>query len=113
MRSTKERNSNFELLRIIAMLFIIFHHSVVHGLLNNNTSIGGWTPVATKVWLTTFTGQMVATLGKGCRWNFRNDFRLFLSKFFDQRQEVFQKDSDVDRSSLPLFNHHLLCCCSL
>ena len=64
MRSTKERNSNFELLRIIAMLFIIFHHSVVHGLLNNNTSIGGWTPVATKVWLTTFTGQMVATLGK-------------------------------------------------
>ncbi|HJD08615.1 MAG TPA: hypothetical protein H9918_02325 [Candidatus Ligilactobacillus faecavium] len=38
----KERNSNFELLKIIAMLFIISHHSVVHGLLNNNTSIGGW-----------------------------------------------------------------------
>lgn len=46
------------------MFLIIFHHSVVHGLLNNNTSIGGWIPVSNRVWLTTFTGQMVATLGK-------------------------------------------------
>ena len=113
MRSTKERNSNFELLRIIAMLFIIFHHSVVHGLLNNNTSIGGWTPVATKVWLTTFTGQMVATLGKVAVGIFRNDFRIFLSKFFDQWQEVFQKDFDADRSGLPVLDHHLLCCRAL
>lgn len=62
--SSKKRNSNFELLRIIAMFLIIFHHSVVHGLLNNNTSIGGWIPVSNRVWLTTFTGQMVATFGK-------------------------------------------------
>ena len=27
----KERNSNFELLRIIAMLMIVFHHFSVHG----------------------------------------------------------------------------------
>ena len=27
----KERNSSFELLRIIAMIFIIFHHFSVHG----------------------------------------------------------------------------------
>ncbi|WP_283601839.1 hypothetical protein [Ligilactobacillus aviarius] len=38
----KEKNSNFELLKIITMLFIIFHYAIVHGLLNNNTSIGGW-----------------------------------------------------------------------
>ena len=50
---------------------------------------------------------------KGCRWDFRNDFRLFFSKFFDQWQEVFQKDFDVDRSSLPLLDHHLLCCRAL
>lgn len=31
----KGRNSSFELLRIIAMLMIILHHLVVHGLLNN------------------------------------------------------------------------------
>lgn len=33
-----KRNSSFELLRIIAMLMIVFHHFVVHGLLNNSIS---------------------------------------------------------------------------
>ena len=29
--STKERQSNFELLRIVAMLFIVCHHLVIKG----------------------------------------------------------------------------------
>lgn len=61
---TKNRNSNFELLRILAMLFIVFHHSVYHGLLNNSISLGGNIPFPSQVWLTVFIGQLVAMFGK-------------------------------------------------
>lgn len=41
---TSKRNSNFELLRIITMLLIVFHHSIVHGLLVNSTALGQGNP---------------------------------------------------------------------
>lgn len=62
--NSKKRNSNFELLRIISMLLIVFHHSVVHGLLIASASMNQGTPVSNQVWLTTFTGQLVAMFGK-------------------------------------------------
>lgn len=34
----KKRQSNFELLRIIAMFFIVIHHSLVHGILTSSYS---------------------------------------------------------------------------
>jgi hypothetical protein len=36
----KERNSSFELLRLILMIMIVVHHCIVHGL--SLTAIGGW-----------------------------------------------------------------------
>lgn len=60
-----ERNSNFELLRIIAMLLIVFHHSIVHGLLNNSIDINGsGNAVAFQTWLTAYSGELIAMLGK-------------------------------------------------
>ncbi|WP_283601838.1 hypothetical protein [Ligilactobacillus aviarius] len=59
--------------------------------------------VATKVWLTTFTGQMIATLGKVAVGIFA----------MISRKEIFQKYFDADRPSLSLLNHHLLCCRAL
>jgi len=58
------RSSNFELLRIIAMLFIVCHHSVLYGLLNGSVGIQGGNPVPNQLWNTTFTGQVVAMFGK-------------------------------------------------
>lgn len=60
-----ERNSNFELLRIISMLLIVFHHSVVHGLLNNSIDINGsGNAVSSQVWLTAYSGELIAMFGK-------------------------------------------------
>lgn len=61
---TSKRNSNFELLRIITMLLIVFHHSIVHGLLVNSTALGQGNPVTPQIWGTVFVGQMVAMFGK-------------------------------------------------
>lgn len=58
------RSSNFELLRIIAMLFIVCHHSALYGLLNGSVGIQGGNPVPNQLWNITFTGQVVAMFGK-------------------------------------------------
>jgi surface polysaccharide O-acyltransferase-like enzyme len=41
MKLKKERNSSFELLRLILMMMIVAHHCIVHGLALSG--IGGWT----------------------------------------------------------------------
>ena len=47
------------------MLLIVFHHSIVHGLLNNSISINGsGNAVPFQAWLTTFCGELVAMFGK-------------------------------------------------
>lgn len=60
----KERNSNFELLRIIAMLLIVFHHSIFHGVLAYSVTMWQGTPVSDQVWVTTFVGELIAMFGK-------------------------------------------------
>lgn len=61
----KKRNSNFELLRIFAMLLIVFHHSIVHGLLNSSISINGsGNAIPQRTWLTTYSGELIAMFGK-------------------------------------------------
>ena len=41
MEKLQERNSNFELLRIIAMLFIVLYHIIIHGqVLGNSVNAG-------------------------------------------------------------------------
>lgn len=68
--STKERQSNFELLRIVAMLFIVCHHLVIKGadtcgyvtpytyekdgligIFINSFVVGGGKPVCSNQWL--------------------------------------------------------------
>ena len=47
------------------MILIVFHHSIVHGLLNNNISIAGsGNPVPQHAWLTNFSGELIAMFGK-------------------------------------------------
>lgn len=94
------------------MFLIIFHHSVVQGLLNNNTSIGGWTPVTTKVWLTTFTGQMVATLGKVAVGIFVMISGYFLVTSSIDGKKTFKKVFFLIVQVYFIFYNYLFCSCS-
>ena len=76
---TSKRNSNFELLRIITMFLIVFHHSIVHGLLVNSTALGQGNPVTPQIWGTVLVGQMVAML-EGCCCYFCYDIGVFSCK---------------------------------
>jgi surface polysaccharide O-acyltransferase-like enzyme len=48
MKQTKERLSNLDLLRIVAMLIIIFHHITVHCVVNQMQDINGYGSVFAK-----------------------------------------------------------------
>lgn len=57
----KERQSNIELLRIIAMVLIVFHHFVVHGVLNYDLPA---TTLPLKYMSSNMTAQLIASCGK-------------------------------------------------
>lgn len=63
----KQRQANIELLRIIAMLLIVFHHFIVHGVLANTDTLNGnigtvLTPF--KDVATNIIGEILASGGK-------------------------------------------------
>lgn len=65
----KERNSNFDFLRIISMLLIVFHHSVVRGILRFSislNSLGGNQLFINphNVWMNSFICESFAMFGK-------------------------------------------------
>lgn len=67
MMARKERQSNIELLRIIAMMLIVIHHFIVHGVFANTDTFGGvigTVKVPFKDVTSNIIGQMIAGGGK-------------------------------------------------
>lgn len=60
----KQRSSNIELLRIIAMFLIVIHHTIVHGVLDENTVDFFALSYFSKHVLTVFIIQSMVILGK-------------------------------------------------
>ena len=59
--TVKERNSNFEFLRIIMMLLIVFHHSIVHGIIPQGPKL---IINLNKIWIHDFICSCFAMFGK-------------------------------------------------
>lgn len=59
----KVRDSSIELLRIIAMLMIMFHHFIVHGVLNNAQTwptLSGTRVIPIHLYINNMTSQIIA-----------------------------------------------------
>lgn len=59
--TVKERNSNFEFLRIIMMLLIVFHHSIVHGVIPQGPKL---IFTLNRIWIHDFICSCFAMFGK-------------------------------------------------